>query len=122
MSQKADTNAERNPLAPIKPEHLPYSLWEEVARDETFRHLVAEKKRFIVPATIFFLVYYFALIVLIGFFTFLNAKIVASITWVHVFALSQFVMAWTIAILYAQKANRFDRVADTIRHRFLSRR
>ncbi|GAB6931957.1 DUF485 domain-containing protein [Calditerricola satsumensis] len=121
MNQNARTNEGHEPLEAKKPGLLSDREWEEVARDETFRHLVAEKKRFIVPATIFFLVYYFTFIVMIGFFKFLNTKIFASVNWAHVFALSQFFMAWTIAILYARKASRFDQLAASISQR-LSRR
>lgn len=122
MSQNLHANEGHEPLEARQPDALSDRDWEEVARDETFRHLVAEKKGFIVPSTIVFLVYYFALIVFIGFFTFLNTKIFASVNWVHVFALSQFAMAWTIAVLYTRKANRFDQLAAVLRQRFLTRR
>src|ERR1043166_8348885 len=41
--------------------------WEKLAASERFRNLLKAKKRFIVPAMTFFVVYYFALPVLIGY-------------------------------------------------------
>ena len=41
--------------------------WERLAASERFRNLLRAKRRFIVPAMIFFIVYYFALPVLVGY-------------------------------------------------------
>ena len=35
--------------------------WERIAAMSTFQALLVAKQRFIIPATLFFLVYYFAL-------------------------------------------------------------
>ena len=43
------------------------STVDQVAAMDDFRALVAAKRRFIVPATIFFIVYYFALPILVGY-------------------------------------------------------
>ena len=40
--------------------------WDMIAADADFKKLLASKIRFILPMTIFFLVYYFALPVLVG--------------------------------------------------------
>jgi len=42
--------------------------WTAIESTPAFRELVASKRRFIVPATLFFIVYYFALPVLVGYF------------------------------------------------------
>src|SRR5690349_15703081 len=42
--------------------------WDAIANDPGFAELKRAKRRFIVPTTIFFLVYYMALPVLVGFF------------------------------------------------------
>ena len=42
--------------------------WQAIESDPDFRPLVAAKRKFIVPATVFFIVYYFALPVLVGYF------------------------------------------------------
>ena len=41
--------------------------WEQIARDPDFRALLLDKAKFVAPATAFFLVYYFALPVLVGY-------------------------------------------------------
>src|SRR5687767_15485185 len=45
----------------------PQSDWDIVANNKEFKDLMAAKARFIVPATIFFIVYYFALPILVGY-------------------------------------------------------
>ena len=41
--------------------------WHRMAASDGFKQLLRAKRRFIVPATIFFIVYYFALPVLVGY-------------------------------------------------------
>ena len=43
------------------------SEWDRIAASEEFKDLMATKKIFIVPAFVFFVVYYFALPVLVGY-------------------------------------------------------
>ncbi len=43
------------------------STWDKIADSREFQDLMATKKTFIVPAFIFFVVYYFALPVLVGY-------------------------------------------------------
>jgi uncharacterized membrane protein (DUF485 family) len=86
--------------------------WDRVAGDPNFKRLMAAKKRFIVPATCFFIVYYFALPVLVGYAPALMATpIIGPVNLAYLFALSQFFMAWGVAYLYLRAANRFDRMA-----------
>lgn len=89
--------------------------WERVAALEDFKRLVAAKRKFIIPATIFFVVYYFALPVLVGYAPGLMSKRVFGVVNVaYLFALSQFFMAWSIAALYVRAASRFDALAQSI--------
>jgi uncharacterized membrane protein (DUF485 family) len=46
----------------------PLSDWDRIAAYAEFKDLLAAKARFIVPATIFFIIYYFALPVSVGYF------------------------------------------------------
>jgi uncharacterized membrane protein (DUF485 family) len=86
--------------------------WESVAALGEFRALVAAKLRFIVPATVFFLVYYFALPVLVGYAPrVMETKVFGVVNVAYLFALSQFFMAWTLAALYLRAAGRFDAMA-----------
>src|ERR1700754_2657464 len=41
--------------------------WQRVAALDEFKQLLAAKRKFIIPATIFFIVYYFALPLLVGY-------------------------------------------------------
>lgn len=91
------------------------SSWDEIANSKAFQDLMATKKSFIVPAFIFFLVYYFALPVLVGAAPkFMSTKVIGQVNLAYLFALSQFFVAWIIAGLYVRAANNFDRLADDI--------
>lgn len=89
--------------------------WARVARTSAFQELMQKKKRFIIPATIFFLVFYMGLPVLAGFTTVLNAPLVGALTWAWVYALAQFVMTWTLMHLYVSRANKWDDIVDRVR-------
>jgi uncharacterized membrane protein (DUF485 family) len=86
--------------------------WESVAALGEFKALVVAKLRFIVPATVFFLVYYFALPVLVGYAPrVMETKVFGVVNVAYLFALSQFFMAWILAALYLRAAGRFDEMA-----------
>ena len=82
---------------------------ERIAADPAFRDLLARKKSFIVRTTIFFMVYYFALLVLVGWSPELMKKeVLGKLNLAYVFALSQFFMAWIVALIYVKKAAQWD--------------
>lgn len=86
--------------------------WARVATTEEFRALIKAKLRFIVPATVFFVAYYFALPVLVGYAPgLMERKVIGVVNLAYLFALSQFFMAWVLAALYLRAAGRFDRMA-----------
>ena len=83
--------------------------WTAIESTPAFRELVASKRRFIVPATVFFIVYYFALPVLVGYFPeAMSRDVIGKINLAYLFALSQFLMAWVIMALYVRRARSFD--------------
>ena len=87
--------------------------WDRVVVMDDFKRLVAAKLKFIIPATIFFIAYYFALPVLVGYAPKLMARrVFGVINLAYLFALSQFLMAWIIAALYVRAAGRFDALAQ----------
>ena len=88
--------------------------WEGIAAQPQFKALLAAKLKFIVPATLFFVVYYFALPVLVGWFPELMEKRIGPVNLAYVFALSQFFMAWILAYVYLRKAAQFDDQAHAI--------
>jgi uncharacterized membrane protein (DUF485 family) len=95
--------------------HLTPSDWDTVAAAPRFRAFIAGKRRFIVPATIFFLLYYMALPVLVGFDPILMGRPVwGPLTVAFAFALSQFLMTWILLALYIWRARAFDATESTI--------
>ena len=92
--------------------------WDGIAGHTDFKKLLAAKARFIVPATIFFLVYYFALPVLVGWWPDLMKTKIGSVNLAYLFALSQFFMAWIIAAFYVVKAAGWDQSAAELLAKF----
>ena len=89
--------------------------WDRVAAMLEFKELLAAKLKFIIPATIFFIAYYFALPLLVGYAPALMArKVFGVVNVAYLFALSQFFMAWILAALYVRAAGRFDAMAARI--------
>jgi len=95
------------------------AYWEGLERTEEFRSLVAARMRFVVPATVFFLVYYFLLPVLNGLAPdLMRTDVIGHINIAYLFALSQFFVAWLLAFFYIRQANGlFDRLAAAVRER-----
>jgi uncharacterized membrane protein (DUF485 family) len=88
--------------------------WQRVSEMDEFRLLLLAKVGFVVPATIFFIVYYFALPILVGYApAFMSKKVWGPVNLAYLFALSQFFMAWTIAGLYVHAAKKFDMYGAT---------
>lgn len=109
-------NAVRN-LEIAEPQRYQASqlTWDKIAESPEFKHLMAVKRTFIVPAFIFFVVYYFALPVLVGYAPqLMSTKVIGKVNLAYLFALSQFFVAWVIAGLYVRAANNFDRLAKDI--------
>jgi len=92
--------------------------WDAIAADADFKKLLASKVRFIVPVTVFFLVYYFALPVLVGWFPDLMKTKIASVNLAYLFALSQFFMAWVVAGFYVVTAAGWDKAAAAVLAKF----
>lgn len=84
--------------------------WEEIASRPEFRSLLRDKARFIVPCTIFFTLFYFALPILVGYFPeLMKRRVFGPVNVAYLFALSQFVMTWALAAVYMRQAARFDK-------------
>jgi uncharacterized membrane protein (DUF485 family) len=89
--------------------------WAKLAASAEFKALLKAKARFVVPATIFFIVYYFSLPLLVGYAPELMArKVFGVVNVAYLFALSQFFMAWLLAWAYVRAAARFDRMAGDV--------
>jgi uncharacterized membrane protein (DUF485 family) len=89
--------------------------YSAVMKSEKFKILTAEKKKFLWPMTLFFLGFYFALPILTSYTKILNHNAVGSISWAWVFAFAQFIMTWTLCIIYSRKSARFDQMVEEIK-------
>ncbi len=90
-----------------------------ISRDPDFVRLVRNKAALIVPATLFFIVYYFALPVGAGWFPELMKKEVwGKVNVAYLFALSQFFMTWGLAFLYVWAAAGWDRQEHQLLKKF----
>lgn len=89
--------------------------WLRIERTDAFRELTRKKKAFIVPATIFFLVFFFGLPLLAAFTTVLNTRVVGSLTLAYVYGFAQFAMTWILMHLYVSRANKWDDLVDRAR-------
>ena len=90
--------------------------WVRVERTDAFKELVRSKRAFIIPATIFFMVFYFGLPFLAAFTTVLNVKVLGPLTLAYVYAFAQFAMTWILMHLYVSQANKWDDLVDRARH------
>ena len=89
-------------------------------RAQNFKDLMATKKLFIVPAVVFFVVYYFALPILVGYAPhFMATRVIGVVNLAYLFALSQFFVAWIIACALCAGRGRFR---STVRRHHRQRR
>lgn len=112
---KAETVEKENQQSAIQNQgELTEKEFVAISESPEFNKLVKKKNKFILPMTIFFLLFYFSLPLLTSFTTILHQKAIGDITWVWIFALAQFIMVWTLATIYVKKANGFDKDAAVI--------
>ena len=90
--------------------------WVRVERTSAFRELTQKRKAFILPATIFFLVFYFGLPFLTAFTTVLDVNVIGAINLAYIYAFAQFAMTWILMHLYVSRANGWDDLVDRARH------
>jgi len=88
--------------------------WEGIERSAEFGELVSRRRRFVLPATVFFLAWYLGFILLAGYAEdFMGSSIYEGFTVGYLLALSQFVMVWGLGWWYLRKA---DREFDPLEH------
>ena len=72
-------------------------------------------KSMLVDFYLFFLVYYFGFLVVVGYFpTIAETNVIGKINIAYLLALSEFVMAWVLVFLYVRRAGLFDKLTDAI--------
>ena len=87
--------------------------YERIERSPEFQELVRKRRSFVLPATIFFLVWYFGFIILAGYAEdFMGESVYEGLTVGYVLAITQFVMTFGLGFWYLRKADReFDPLA-----------
>jgi len=92
--------------------------WAAIERTPEFRALIRAKRAFVIPASLFFVIYYFALPILVGYWPdLMSTRVIGRINLAYLFALSQFVMAWILMAAYVRRARVFDRMVDGLLQR-----
>ena len=108
-------NTETRPTVAAATPAASSDIWEKVAAMDEFKQLLKKKAAFVVPATIFFIVYYFLLPISVGYFKdFMDKRVLGPVNLAYLFALSQFFVSWGIAWLYVRAAKGFDESAASI--------
>jgi uncharacterized membrane protein (DUF485 family) len=98
-----------------EPDPQPEIDWVAAERSPEFRELIKRKRAFVVPATIFFLAWYFGFIILAGYAPdFMGEQFITDgMTVGYALALTQFIMTWGLGWWYLRKSDRvFDPLAQ----------
>ena len=111
----SDSHGAPGGAEPADPVDRPQEIdWIAAERSPEFRELVKRRNRFVIPATIFYLAYFFGFIILCGYAEdFMGESIYEGFTVGYLIALSNFVMVWALGALYLREADRvFDPLAE----------
>jgi uncharacterized membrane protein (DUF485 family) len=94
--------------------------WRAVEALPEFRELQERRRRFVVPATIFFLGWYVAFVLLCGYAeSFMGEEVLFDgLTVGYLLALTQFLMVWGLGWAYLRYS---DRVLEPLRERVVAK-
>ena len=97
--------------------------WAAIEQSPEFRELIAARRRFVLPATIFFLAWYLGFILLAGYAPdFMAKSVYEGLTVGYCLALTQFVVVAALGIMYLRRAERvYDPLAAKVTQRARSR-
>ncbi len=100
----------------VEEERLHQLDWQAIERSDEFQELVRSRRRFVVPATIFFLSWYLGFILLCGYAEdFMAESVYEGLTVGYVLALTQFVMVAVLGLMYLKRAEKtYDPLADAV--------
>ena len=86
--------------------------WNAVEQSPEFEELIAARRRFVLPATLFFLAWYIGFVLLAGYAPdFMAESVYEGLTVGYCLALTQFVMVFVLGYLYLRRA---DQVYDPL--------
>ena len=90
--------------------------WSAIARSPKYLELKRKKRIFLFSWWIAATIFYFSLAILAGYYPeVFKIKVIGVINFGYLFILSQFVVAFLVAILYTRVANNdFDRLTDEL--------
>jgi uncharacterized membrane protein (DUF485 family) len=90
--------------------------WEAIEASPEFQQLVKRRRSFVLPATIFYLSYYMAFILLCGYAEdFMASSVYEGLTVGYCLALTQFVMVFALGLMYLRRADReYDPLAQRV--------
>lgn len=90
--------------------------WKAVEQSPEFVELIAARRRFVLPATIFFLAWYIGFVLLAGYAPgFMAGSVYEGLTVGYCLALTQFVMVFVLGYAYLRRADRvFDPLAAKV--------
>ena len=119
-----DREPSRAPTTGRMPADEAVTATEAVGKDPEMVELEHRHRRFVWPATVFFLVYYMALNILAGTSPdLMGRKLFGEFTFGYLFALSQFLMAFVVAWVYSRwAASRIDPLATDLREKLHKQR
>lgn len=90
--------------------------WKAVEQSPEFAELIAARRRFVLPATVFFLAWYIGFVLLAGYAAdFMAESVYEGLTVGYCLALTQFVMVFVLGYAYLRRADRvFDPLAAKV--------
>lgn len=99
--------------------HLSADDWSRIASDPQFKALLRARRRFVIPAGIFFALFYLALPVSVGFApAVMSRPFLGALTNAYALALAQFVSSWALLAIYMWRSHAFDSMEERIVERF----
>ena len=91
--------------------------WKAIERSPEFRELIARRRKFVLPATIFYLAWYIGFILLAGYAPdFMAESVYEGLTVGYCLALTQFVMVAVLGLMYLRRSEKvYDPLAERVR-------
>jgi uncharacterized membrane protein (DUF485 family) len=88
--------------------------WEAIERSPEFQELISRRRKFVLPATIFFLAWYMGFILLAAYAPdFMGERVYQGLTVGYVLALTQFVMVVVLGLAYLSRSSKvYDPLAE----------
>ncbi|NEU30655.1 DUF485 domain-containing protein [bacterium LRH843] len=81
--------------------------WEGLYNSKEYSELVKTKRKFVIPALVFFTIYYTSLLIIQGYFPEIASKaVIGSFNIGYLYALSQIPVAWILCFLFIKYSQK----------------